>query len=209
MQPFRQPAVHNSHTLVPAPVSSYSLVPPPAFPTTFAPARQRSYELIAKRLLALAILLVPFILTFIPLHSPVPTESYNTSPSNTCVSKTALFRSYSNCNIGGRCCPIEEGLLGETATRCTVDGMSCYQPVLGNWGLVVCYMGFFVMFCVFVVCCGCCRDVVGSDGLNSGSGGSGGGVVQAAAVIDVHGYAAREGGDGGQYQRMSEVVEMR
>lgn len=82
-----------------------------------------------------------------------------------------------------------------TTTRCTLSGESCFEPVLGNWELV----GVFFLACIVwsfkVWCCNSlCRDDM---------------CDELCTTEEEAEQVRQSGGDGRQYQRMSEVVEMR
>ena len=176
----------------PRALPSSSMLPtlPAAASPQAAPSPPRSRRLTVLQLFALLSVLIPLILTFIPLHSPVPVDRTNRACT---VNAGELTDRHSHCMVGGACCPINEGMLGERSTRCSLNGDSCYEPVLGNWGLLGVGLLLSVLWCCAVCCC---RQYVSDE-------------LSGTTEQTVANGRIENSGDALRYVRLSEVVEMR
>ena len=143
---------------------------------------------------SLVTVLLPLLLALIPLHPLVAVDRSAGAIKRCSQLNEDPVNSYRFCSVGGGCCPINQGFLLDRTSRCTLSGDSCYQPVLGNWGLAGMAVLLAIGWCLVMSCCG--RDCSRCD-------------EQCVSVEQAERQRQASGEGQPQYQRMSEVVEMR
>ena len=186
--------IHPLRLSHPAPfqLSSTLILSPASIPSPTAGRPCRRVTRV--QLLMLVSIVLPLVLTWIPLHSPVPTTTSTNSWENACMKYSGeITARYEHCTIGGACCPIDEYMFGERSTRCTLSGQSCYEPVLGTWGLFGVALLVFIVWCFILSRGGACKKYMCDELYGR----------EEEASVPAEGMA-----DPRQYERLSELVEL-